>query len=425
MVDFMEKVVSSRTGDSYYKTTHPSGVTIYVWPRPDYTGAYAVFGAKVGSIDDNFGINKGGITKVPAGIAHFLEHKLFENEDSDAFERYAKTGASANAYTSFDRTCYLFSCTERFEESFEILLNFVQSPYFTEDTVQKEQGIIGQEIKMYQDSPEWCVMFNLLKACYHTHPARIDIAGTVESIAEITADTLYQCYNAFYNPANMVISVAGNITPEQVYAISDKTLREREPVELTRKMPDEPATVAQPVIEQKFDVGIPLIYIGFKEDPQKNPPADTARDRILTEILLHCVAGQTTRLYRALMDDGLINQSFSMEYMTMPGLRMEMFGGESMDPEQVCLRICAEIGRLRSEGISEEAFECARRSVYGGLVAALASNDNVASAMAEAHFYGQNIFDTAEAAATATLDDIQSLLEIRMDAARCAMSIVR
>jgi len=421
----INKITSARTGDAYYTAKHPSGAAIYVWPRPDYTGAYAIFGAKVGSIDDNFGINGGVIKQVPAGIAHFLEHKMFESEEGDTFARFAKTGAAANAYTAFDRTCYLFSCTDRFDESFEILLDFVQSPYFTEATVQKEQGIIGQEIKMYQDSPEWCVFFNLFKACFHAHPVRTDIAGTVESIAEITAGTLYECYNAFYNPSNMVISVAGNVTPEQVCGIADRMLRDKEPVALCRNVPHEPLPVAQPVIEQKFEVGVPLFFIGFKENPDKNPSADTARDRILTEIMIHAAAGQTTRLYRSLLDDGLINRGFSMEYMTMPGLRLEVFGGESRDPERVRGRLCAEFDRLRAEGISQEVFECARRAVYGGLVAAFGSNEKVGNAMAEAHFYGQNIFDTVEAAATATLGDVQSLLETRMAASRCAMSVVR
>ena len=183
------QIQSKTLQDSYYKLQHKTGLTIYVYPKEGYSSTYAIFGTKYGSVNRIFSVDHQEKITVPDGIAHYLEHKLFESEDGDAFSRYAKTGASANAYTSFDKTCYLFSCTQNFEQSLEILLDFVQTPYFTPQTVQKEQGIIGQEIKMYDDSPDWRVMFNLLEAMYHNHPVKIDIAGTVASIANITADT--------------------------------------------------------------------------------------------------------------------------------------------------------------------------------------------------------------------------------------------
>ena len=184
----------SEIGESCVKAVHPSGLKIYILEKPQYNSAYAVFGTKYGSIDTCFSANGEKLT-VPEGIAHFLEHKLFESEEQDAFTRFAATGAYANAFTSFDRTCYLFSCADEFYENLDILLDFVQSPYFTEKTVEKEQGIIGQEIRMYDDSPSWRVMFNMLMAMYHNHPVRIDIAGTVDSIAKIDYKLLYKCYN--------------------------------------------------------------------------------------------------------------------------------------------------------------------------------------------------------------------------------------
>ena len=194
-MNVIKEIKSDRIGDRYYEVDHPSGLKIFVYPKENNNSTYAVFGTRYGSIDTCFQSTEDREpNKVPAGIAHYLEHKLFESEDGDAFARYAKTGASANAYTSFDKTCYLFSCTENVYESLEILLDFVQSPYFTEQTVKKEQGIIGQEIRMYDDDPQWRVMFNLLRAMYHTHPVKIDIAGTVESIAEITPELLYKSY---------------------------------------------------------------------------------------------------------------------------------------------------------------------------------------------------------------------------------------
>ena len=207
--------------ESYVKAVMPNGLQIYIMEKPQYSSSYAIYGTRYGSIDTKFSKDDSEMITVPEGIAHYLEHKLFEGEDGDAFSKYAKTGASANAFTSFDRTCYLFSCSDNFYENLDILLNFVQSPYFTKENVEKEQGIIGQEIRMYDDNPGWRVMFNLLKGMYHTHPVRIDIAGTVESIAQIDADLLYKCYETFYNPANMFICLVGNID-------TDKTLKQIE-----------------------------------------------------------------------------------------------------------------------------------------------------------------------------------------------------
>ena len=192
-----EIFTDQKLGESYIKAVHPSGLTVYICEKPAYASAYALFGTKYGSIDTRFRVKGGDWVDVPEGIAHFLEHKLFESEEGDAFTRYAETGAYANAFTSFDRTCYLFSCSGRFADSFAILLDFVQSPYFTKETVDKEQGIIGQEIRMYDDDPDWRVLFNLLTAMYKNHPVRIDIAGTVDSIAQIDDKLLYTCYNTF------------------------------------------------------------------------------------------------------------------------------------------------------------------------------------------------------------------------------------
>ena len=231
----MTELKSPRTGDSIFVEDHASGLKIMVYPKPGYRSAYAVFGTRYGSVNTRFKAD-GELVSVPDGIAHFLEHKMFESEEGDAFAKYAKTGASANAFTSFDQTCYLFSCTENFEKSFEILLDLVQSPYFTEQTVQKEQGIIGQEIRMYDDSPDWRVMVNLLNALYHNHPVKIDIAGTVESIAEITAEKLYQCYRAYYNLHNMVLCVAGNVDPGEVVKIADRKLKPVEKVTAEKRV---------------------------------------------------------------------------------------------------------------------------------------------------------------------------------------------
>ena len=220
-----ELIENKRIGEKYYKLHHKSGLTIIVYPKEGFNSTYAQIGTNFGSINNHF-ITNGRKIKVPDGTAHYLEHKLFESEEGDAFTQYAKTGALANAYTSFEKTCYLFSCTEKFRESLEILLDLVQSPYFTPETVAKEQGIIGQEIKMYDDSPDWRVMMNLQQAMYHNNPINIDIAGTVETIAEITPEILYDCYNSYYNLNNMVMCIAGRVSPEEVLEIADRKLKD-------------------------------------------------------------------------------------------------------------------------------------------------------------------------------------------------------
>ena len=261
-------ITGKQVGDSYYQVEHPSGLTVLLYPKEHCSTTYAIFGTRYGSIDNCFQrSDEAGPESVPEGIAHYLEHKLFESEEGDAFERFSKTGASANAFTSFESTCYLFSTTDQVYQSLEILLDFVQSPYFTEETVRKEQGIIGQEIKMYDDDPQWRVMFNYLKAMYRSHPIREDIAGTVESIAKITPELLYRCYNTFYNLGNMVLAIAGNFQVDKALAVCDKMLKPAAPVTVQRVFPQEPDTIVQPVVEERLSVASPLFQFGFKGGP--------------------------------------------------------------------------------------------------------------------------------------------------------------
>lgn len=254
-------VESKLLRDGYRCVKHASGLTVFIYPKAEMRSTYAVFGTRYGSIDKVFKrSDEAKAETTPAGIAHFLEHKLFESEDGDAFGRYAEIGASANAYTSFETTRYLFSCTENAEQALEILLDFVQSPYFTKQTVEKELGIIGQEIKMYDDDPQWRMMFSLLRAMYHTHPIKDDIAGTVESIAEITPEYLYRCYNTFYNLNNMALCVCGNCTEEEVLALCDKMLKKSEPVEVERVFEEEPYHRAA-ARRRKAACGVPYVPV--------------------------------------------------------------------------------------------------------------------------------------------------------------------
>lgn len=422
----MEKKIikSDRAGEQYYKISHPSGLDILVWEMDGFSTTEALFGTKYGSINTRFKTNKDAdFVDVPEGIAHFLEHKLFENEDCDVFELYAKTGANANAYTSFDKTCYLFSCSDKYKESLEILLSFVQEPYFTEATVQKEQGIIGQEIRMCDDNPDWRVFFNLLRALYKNHPVRIDIAGTVESIAKIDADLLYRCYNTFYNLNNMVLSIAGNVKVDEVLEIADKYLKPCEDIKLETAFPEEPEEINQREVVQKLPVGMPLFNIGFKAKPSSGK--ELVRNEMLASIALSLIAGSTSPLYKEMFDDGLINSSFFSEVFTGDGYFVNILGGESKNPDEVFKKVIAEIERVKVDGLDKERFEIIKKSKYGQIIRSFNNVEACASLMLNSHFIGVDAFETLETLATIKLEDVQNSLSELFDTSKAAISIIK
>ncbi|HEX2985956.1 MAG TPA: pitrilysin family protein [Caproiciproducens sp.] len=421
----VKEITSNRIGDKYYEVQHESGLRIYIYPKTENNSTYAVFGTKYGSIDMCFqSSDDQEVQKVPAGIAHYLEHKLFESEDGDAFTRYAKTGASANAYTSFDATCYLFSCSDHVYESLEILLDFVQSPYFTEKTVQKEQGIIGQEIRMYDDDPQWRVLFNLLGALYHNHPVKTDIAGTVESIAKITPELLYRCYHTFYNLNNMALAVAGNIDVDKVLALCDKMLKIVKPVSVDRIFENEPETVVKNRVEQKLSVAVPIFELGFKEQAGKK--RKTVKEIAETEILLNAVASDASPLFRRLLDAGLINEtSFSYEYFEGPGYASVIFSGESKDPDAVAEEIKKEIVKIRENGLDVSAFERSKKAVYGRVVSSFNSVDYLANSLVADAFARRSLFEYMDSVAEADLQSVFNRLQLQLKPECSALSIVK
>lgn len=418
----IKEIYSPVSGDRYYKINHSSGLTIFVYPKQGYSSTYAIFGTKYGSINNCFSVDGGEKITVPHGIAHYLEHKLFESEDGDAFTRYAKTGANANAYTSFDKTCYLFSCSEKLDENLEILLDFVQSPYFTEQTVLKEQGIIGQEIRMYDDNPQWRVMFNLLEAMYHNHPVKVDIAGTVESIAEITPKLLYDCYNAFYDLNNMALCVCGNATVEQVLSVADKTLKKTENRNVKSYFEQEPYEILKPYVEQEFPVSVELFNLGFKNKPKETA---CAMNDAVSDILLYLLASPTSSLYRKLMDSNLINQSFAYEYFDGPGFDSVIFSGESRSPKEAAEMIKQYINQTKQNGIEKEEFEIAKKAVYGDTIASLNSVDSIANEIIDCTFAGSELFEYIECLSKATVEDAERLLCEILDVNNCALSVIK
>lgn len=404
----LKEYFESDFGESYVRAEHSSGLTVYILEKPQYNSAYAIFGTKYGSIDNCFSVD-GEKCEVPEGIAHFLEHKLFESEDGDAFTKYAETGAYANAFTSFDKTCYLFSCSNRFYDNLGILLNFVQSPYFTEKTVQKEQGIIGQEITMYDDSPAWRVMFNMLLGMYKNHPVRIDIAGTVESISHINADLLYKCYNTFYNPGNMFICIAGNVETEKVLEIINKSIKQTEKKQIERIMPTEPVEVVTDYVEQSLEVAQPMFCFGYKENADRKP---TVKERVCTGILLEMIAGDASPLYEELINEGLINDEFSFEYFTGEGYSAVIFEGESHNPKKVAEKIKQEIERLKTDGINKKLFSAVRCGMYGNAIRVFNSVEGIAMQFVDCAANGSGLFDEIKYLKSVTAEDVYKRLNL-------------
>lgn len=416
----VKEFVSEKLREKYYEIEHSSGLRIFVLPKEGYRSTYAIIGTPFGSINTEFDL-KDGKVRVPDGIAHYLEHKLFESEDGDAFAKYAETGANANAYTSFDKTCYLFNCTEQFEKSLSILLELVTSPYFTEETVAKEQGIIGQEIKMYEDSPEWRVLFNLLGAMYHNHPVKVDIAGSIESIAEITPESLYTCYNSYYNLHNMALSVVGNVDVDTVLEICDKYLKEQDKTEVKSIFPAEPYEVKDDYVEQIFPVAVPIFNMGFK---LKADRLHNEEELALLDIILFMLSSSTSPMYRELMDKGLINSTFSYEMFEGGGYSAILFSGESRDPESAAGIIKAYFEKAKSEGLDKQDFEDAKKATYGDALSSLNSVETIANMLEDFYFSKRNIFTYYDAIGNASLDKAFELLNT-IDTNNTSLSVVK
>ena len=420
----MKTVDSAVLHEKYYEIDHKSGLKIFVMPKEHYSSAYAVIGTRYGSIDTKFKrSDREDFVTVPEGIAHFLEHKLFESEELDAFTRYAETGASANAYTSFDKTCYLFQCTDRFEDSLRILLDFVTHPYFTKETVEKEQGIIGQEITMYYDVPGWMSTFNLLKCLYKNHPVRIDIAGTVESISHITDKLLYDCYDTFYNLNNMALAVVGNVDVESVLSVCDEVLKKSADVKISRAFEPAPREIVKPYDEYYLSVGMPVFSFGYKEACKT--PLRTVKELVEMNVLLEILAGETSPLYTGLFEKGLINSSFSKEYFVGNGYESVIFDGESNNAGEVAEAIKAEVENLRKNGFSDERFEAARRSLYGKEIMSYNDIDGVANSIIASCFGGFGAFDALDVYKNVKKSDIEKLLSEKLDEKYSALSVVK
>ncbi len=393
----IKTVKSSLLGEEYQHIKHKSGLDIYVYPK-NFSTTYAVFGTHYGSIDNCFKLEGDDeYTTVPGGIAHFLEHKMFTNEDgSDSFERFAELGADANAYTSYDKTIFLFSCTSNFRECLSELLSFVTHPYFTKESVAKEQGIIGEEIGMYDDMPNNRSYYGMLEGLYCEHDIKNNICGTVQSISRITPELLYRCHEVFYNLSNMALVVCGNTTADEVISVADEQLSYKAPVKIIKKRTDEPSFVASSRKERKMQLAKPIFDIGIKDTCVPAEPIMRERREIAMSIVLDLIFSQTGELFSELYESGMISSSLHCSYTVSEGFGFCAVTGEADDPDKVYERIKEYIIEKRKEGFSEEDFERCRKVFYASFVRGLDSAEDIAEDLIEHIFDGYDYFGYAD-----------------------------
>ncbi len=339
----MKPVHFNQLDETLYREQLDNGLDVFILPKEGFNKTFATFTTKYGSIDNRFvPLGQTSPIQVPDGIAHFLEHKMFEDEEGDVFQDFSKQGASANAFTSFTRTAYLFSSTTNVNKNLETLLNFVQHPYFTEQSVEKEKGIIGQEITMYDDNPDWRVYFGVIENMFANHPVKIDIAGTIPSISEITKDHLYTCYRTFYHPSNMLLFVVGPVDPEAIMEQVRANQRGKDfakPEEIERLFEDEPEQVAKKKQVIPMAVQTPKCLVGFKEaNPERQGKKLLSRE-LGINVLLDLMFGQSSKNYQDLYEEGLIDDSFSFDYSAEKGFGFTIIGGDTKHPDRLAERL--------------------------------------------------------------------------------------
>ena len=413
-----------RLGENCYELTLENGLTVCVILRPGFVKTYAMFATGYGGMNLRYRMD-GEMQESPAGVAHFLEHKMFDTKEGNALQILSANGASPNAFTAADITAYYFDCTQRFAENLRVLLSFVSRPYFTPESVEKEQGIIGQEIRMIEDNPDWCLYQNLLRALFRHHSLRIPIAGSVESIAEITDDILYRCHKAFYCPGNMVLCVVGNVDPEQVVEIAREVLP-TEKSAVAEKDPGqaEPEFSERERITVEMEVSAPNFLLGFKAPPHPEGEADL-RLQLLGELAGEILTGESSPLYARLYGAGLIDKSFSVSYESYPGAAFLMLGGESERPEAVFEALLEEGDRIRREGVDRDLFRRCKKAAYGFRVRALNAMEHASVQLVRGRLKGYHYYRFPELYDTINPEDVQCFLTDLICRERAALSVVR
>jgi predicted Zn-dependent peptidase len=414
----MEKKLFQQLKEELYQEKLPNGLEVYVLPKHGFNKTYATFTTKYGSIDNRFiPLGEEKELHVPDGIAHFLEHKLFEKEDGDVFQQFSKQGASANAFTSFTRTAYLFSSTSNVEKNLETLIDFVQEPYFTEKTVEKEKGIIGQEITMYDDNPDWRLYFGVIQNMFKHNPVKIDIAGTIDSISKITDKLLYTCYETFYHPSNMLLFVVGPVDPEAIMTqIRDNQLKKdfknEEPIQ--RFFDDEPEGVYEKLKVLKMSVQSSKCLVGIKvKDPGKSGE-HLLRNELSTNVLLDMLFGKSSKNYEQLYNDGLIDDTFAYDYTEEFEFGFGIVGGDTSEPDRLADVLKSML--LNYENVIDQQYlERVKKKKIGSFLRALNSPEFIANQFTRYSFNKMNMFDVVNVLESLNLSDIENSAKALMD----------
>lgn len=400
-----------------------NGLTVFVVPKKGFSKKYAFFATNYGGADRRFRVG-GKWLDTPEGVAHFLEHKMFDTKDGNALEKLCANGALPNAYTSSEMTAYYFSCNNDFDDNLRTLLSFVSVPYFTAESVAKEQGIIGQEIRMTDDEPEYELYFNLMKCLYSHHPLRHSVAGTVESISEITEQTLYDCHKIFYNPSNMVLCVVGDVSPEAVINIAKEILPVKAgEIPLRDYGGEEEACAYQKLKSVNMDVGMPMFALGYKCG-QTSKSSDFQREQLTAALALSVICGKSSPLYANLYAQSLISSSFSVDYETVTDQSHAVFSGESKEPNTVIDAIQAEISDISDKGIDGQLFNRIKKAYFGMLLRSLNSFESICAGIASAYFNNCNYFEKSDVLNSISKSDVEAFIQNRLSKDAMAVSII-
>ena len=422
----MNKIENKKIKENAYIEKLESGLTVVIIPKKNTNKKYVIWGTNFGSIDNRFIMpGTGEEVFIPDGVAHFLEHKMFEQENgSNSLDTLMALGMDANAYTTNDHTSYLFECTEDFYKGLDELMDYVQNPYFTDENVEKEKGIIGQEIKMYDDDPGFQLYINTMECLYKNNPVRLDIAGTVESIGEITPDVLYKCYNTFYNPGNMVMVVSGDFKPDELLGQIKSRLKPQKDIgEIKRIYPEEPEEINENYKEVKMEVSTPLWMIGFKD--KTSSKEELVKRHVAIEILLSMIVGKSSKLYKELYDEGLLLSEPDLYYEFSKQYAHVLISNQSKDPEKVKEKILNQISDISSKPLDKEHFERIKKKIYGEYITEFNNVANISKMFLADGFKGVNSFDYIDHYNDVTMEYAMSVLKEVFAPEKQVMSVVK
>ncbi|GGG22320.1 peptidase [Lysinibacillus alkalisoli] len=407
----MEVLHFTQLDEKLYYEKLANGLTVYILPKKGFSKTYATFTTKYGSVDRTFiPIGKEEPITVPDGIAHFLEHKMFEKEDEDVFQKFSEQGASANAFTSFTRTAYLFSSTGRVYDNTKTLLDFVQQPYFTEETVNKEKGIIGQEITMYDDQPSWRLYFGAIENMYHNYPVKIDIAGTIASIDEITAEHLYTCYNTFYHPSNMLLFIIGAVDPQEMmdFVRADQAAKDfPQAQKIERFFDDEPTDVAIKHRTLHMDVQKPKVYVGLKARETSLQGVAMLKHELALDMAMELLFGRTSAFYERLYEAGLVDETYDAGFMLEKGYGFSLIGTDTNEPDAFIQAVKDELQQLEKHiAFTEEEVAREKRRTIGATLRQLNYIESIANQFTRYAFNDMNLFDVVPTLEKITAQDL-------------------